>query len=149
MKKIKYRKFKATDKKIVSELIKELYKEVSEKNKISNENINKTFVEFLRYSKSGRILVLENKKQIIGYCLLVNYWSNEFGGNVLNVDEIYIKPQFRGKNIGTNFIKNLIENKFMKAVAFQLEVKPLNNKAIKLYKKIGFKLSRNSHLIYY
>ena len=146
---IKYREFKSTDKSIVSELIKELYKEVSGKSKISNENINKTFSEFLHNSKGGRILILEKEKQIIGYCLLVNYWSNEFGGNVVNIDEIYIKPKFRGKNTGTDFISNLIRNKFMKAVAFQLEVKPSSNKVIEIYKRIGFKHSKNSHLIYY
>ena len=143
----KYRKFKTTDKKVVAGLMKELFKETSNET-VSNKNISKTFSELLHYPEKGIILVLENKKQIVGYCLLINFWSNEFGGNILYIDEIYIKPLFCEKNIGTNFIKSLIKNKLMKAVTFQLEVKPSNRKVIKMYKKIGFKLSRNSHLIY-
>lgn len=146
---VEYRNLKSTDKKTVAELMKDLYKETSARTPISSKNINKTFSELLHNPKKGRILVLEKKKQIIGYCLLVNFWSNEYGGTVVIVDEIYIKPQFRSKNIGTNFIKSLIKNKFMKAVVFQLEVKPSNIKVIKVYKRIGFKFSKNTHLIYH
>ncbi len=143
----KYRKFKASDKRTISPLMKKLYKEMSNE-KISDKNINKTFAELSKSPEKGTILVLECEKQIIGYCLFINFWSNEFGGNMPSIDEFYIKPQFRNKGIGANFIKALIKNKFMKAMVFRLEVKPSNKGVIKLYKKIGFKISRNSHLIY-
>ncbi len=145
---IKYRSFKTTDKKEVAALIKKLYGETSKEGEISNKNINKTFCELLKHPERGKILILEKKSRIIGYCLLAHFWSNEYGGIVLIIDEIYIKPEFRGKNIGSDFIKSLIRNKFMKAVTFQLEVKPSNIKVIKVYKEIGFKSSTNSHLIY-
>ena len=147
---IKYRKFKTTDRETITELMKELYRETtSKRNGIPSENINKTFSELLRSAEKGIMVVLEKWKQIVGYCLLINYWSNEYGGNVLSIDEVYIKPQFRGERIGTNFIESLIKSKFMKATALKLEVKPSNSKVIKVYKKIGFKPSKNSHLIYH
>jgi ribosomal protein S18 acetylase RimI-like enzyme len=129
--------------------MKSLYRETSIKTPISDKNINKTFSKLLHNPEKGRILILEKEKQIVGYCLLVNFWSNEYGGTVVIIDEIYIKHEFRGKNIGTSLIKSLIKNKFMKAVVLQLEVKPSNIKVIKVYKKIGFKLSKNTHLIYH
>lgn len=143
----KYRKFKTTDKKIISQLMKKLYREMSNE-KIPDKNINKTFLKLLHCPEEGKILVLEYKKQIIGYCILVNFWSNEFGGNTPTIDELYIRPEFRNKNIGAGFIKDLIKNKFLDAIVFRLEVKPSNKRVIKLYKKIGFKISENSHLIY-
>jgi hypothetical protein len=41
----------------------------------------------------GRCVVLDEGGRIDGYALLVPYWSNELGGLVCCVDEMYVAPR--------------------------------------------------------
>lgn len=145
---IKYRQFKTSDSEIVAELIQNLYQEDPGGKPMSNKKIQNTFDTLLHHPDKGTIIVLENAGEIIGYAILINFWSNEFGGNILNVDELYIKKGLRGKGIGSGFIKYLIEDKFGRCVALQLEVTPGNKKARKLYESLGFKLHKNDTLTF-
>jgi GNAT superfamily N-acetyltransferase len=145
---ITYRQFISVDKKAVAELIKALYREDSEGKPISNEQINKTIKELLNHPEKGTILLIEKDGEIIGYSILVNFCSNEYGGNILDIDELFIKPEFCGKGIGTRFIKYLVKNKFSNSVAVRLEVMPSNKKALQLYERMGFISSENKHLTY-
>ena len=140
---IKYRKFKTSDRKIVAELIQNLYREDPDGKPMSPQKIQNTFDSLKDDSDRGTIIVFEHESAIIGYAILINFWSNEFGGNILNIDELYIKKKFRSQGIGTKFIKYLAENKFGDSVALQLEVTSGNAKARKLYESLGFKLHEN------
>ena len=82
----------------------------------------------------------------IGYAVLIPYWSNEYGGDVLHIDELYVKPDYRGRGIATRFIKQILGSKHG-AVAFQLEVTPTNTRAENYYRKLGFRKSKNLQLI--
>ena len=145
---ITYRKFKAADKKIIAELMKSLTIEDPEGKPSSPKKINRTFTRLLNHPDNGVIMVLADGAKIIGYGILINFWSNEHGGNILNINELYIKSDYRGKGIGTKFIQYLIHNKFNNCVAVQLETLPANKKAKQLYERIGFKLSSNYHFEY-
>jgi ribosomal protein S18 acetylase RimI-like enzyme len=72
-------------------------------------------------------------------------WSNEYGGNIINIDELYIEKKYRSKGIGTDFIKYLVSSNLNTSVAIQLEVLSTNNKARKFYEKIGFLKSQNDY----
>ena len=145
---ITYRQFKTSDKETVTELIQALAIEDPEGKPYTLEKIHRTFDELTNHQDKGTILVILDNEEIIGYSILINFWSNEYGGNILDIDELYIKPSHRGKGIGTKFIKYLIDNKFSNSVAVQLETMPSNDRALQLYERIGFKLSQSSHLIY-
>lgn len=145
---ISYRKFQESDKKIITVLIQSLYKEDPGYKEITIEKIDKTFNELLKYPEKGKIIVIQDCSNIIGYSILINFWSNEYGGNILDIDELYIKPDYRDKGIGANFIKYLIDSKFSNSGAIKLEASPSNNKAKKLYEHIGFKESQNNHFIF-
>jgi ribosomal protein S18 acetylase RimI-like enzyme len=145
-KSITYRLFQPKDKKILTELIKNLYKEDPNEKPASLRNIKKTFDTLAKHPDKGAILVIINNKKVIGYAIIINFWSNEFGGNIAHIDEFYIQKDFRSQGIGTNFIKNLIKKKFNKSVALQLEVTPGNKKARSLYEKLGFKKEKNAFL---
>jgi len=146
--KIRYRKIRPSDRKIVAKLVKDFYKELPGIRGIDDKKIKRTFLAFAANPNKGNILVIEKEKIIIGYALLANFWSNEWGGNVLFLDEIYIKPEFRGQGIGRDFINYLIKKKYNRATAIQLEVAPTNKRARALYKDIGFKPYQNEYLLY-
>lgn len=139
-----YRQFRETDTEVVTALIYQLHTEDPEGKPMSATKIAQT-LEFLpSHPDQGKIMVLEKEGEVIGYALLINFWSNEYGGNILTVDELYIKPEYRGQKTGTNFITYLAETNHGNSVAMQLETTPENLKAKQLYKRLGFKLHPNT-----
>ena len=143
-----FRQFTTTDYREITGLIQALYAEDPDGEPISVEKIKSTFKRFLSYPESGTILVFQLGEKIIGYALIVQYWSNEYGGNILVLDELYIKTEFRSLGIGTKFIGYLKENKPFNMVAMELEVAPYNIRANKLYTELGFELNANQKLIF-
>lgn len=144
---INYRQFDESDRKELSAMIQALYVEDPPGLTMSSEKIDRTITELTSHPDKGTIILLTNDSDIVGYSLLINFWSNEFGGNVLTIDELYIKQDYRSQGIGTNFIKHLIESKFAGAVGLQLEVTEKNEKARRLYEKFGFKKYKNDILM--
>jgi ribosomal protein S18 acetylase RimI-like enzyme len=140
---VKFRKFVSSDTKIIADMIRDLYREDPGTKLMSNQKIKRTFESLTKHPEKGRIIVFEYKDKIIGYSILINFWSNEFGGNIIVLDEIYIKKIFRARGIDTNFIKYLSKNKSGNSVAIQLEVTPGNKRGRKLYESLGFKLYKN------
>ena len=145
--KINYRPFKDSDKEIISGLIQDLYKEDNSIRPMTKEKIRKTFDVFRINPSKGKITVIEKDNLIAGYSILINFWSNEFGGNILFIDELYIKKEFRGQSIATDFVRYLSENRSEETVALQLQVTPENIKARRLYERLGFKLHKNDTLV--
>jgi len=86
----------------------------------------------------GRILLFMREGALAGYALLVPYWSNEFGGDVLLVDEILVEKAYRGQGIARAFFAFVAETLPFNAVAMALEVSPKNGRARALYEEMGF-----------
>ena len=140
---VEYRQFEDSDGKAITKLIQHLYQEDPGGKPMLPQKIQNTFDSLPKHPDCGKIMVLEAENEIIGYAILINFWSNEFGGNIVIIDELFIKKEFRSQGIGTNFIKYLAENKYGNSVALQLEVTPGNTNARKLYESLGFKLHKN------
>lgn len=104
-------------------------------------------IEFLvSHPAQGLIVVFSKHGAPCGYALLVPYWSNEFGGALLYIDELFVVPESRNRGIGRRFFEYLDEKRPYNAVALALEVTPGNRDALRLYKSLGFRLRRNSTL---
>jgi len=144
--KIKYRKYKNEDKKNVIKLIKRFYTEDPTPKGMSNEKIKKTLAFLPKHKERGIILVFDYNKEIIGYSVLINFWSNEYGGNIIYIDELFVKKEWRRKGIATEFITALIKKRINNAIAIQLEVTPNNKNARKLYERLGFIEHKNPQL---
>lgn len=77
---------------------------------------------------------------IIVGCILL---TNKDDGKLL--DEIYLDKEFRNKGIGTSIIKDIINNNDI----VYLWVYKENEKAISLYKKLGFNVIDETESRYY
>ena len=143
---IVYRHIDTLDEEIVSEMIQNLYKEDNSIKLMTAEKIRNTFDTIKLNPGIGSIIVIEKDGNIAGYSILINFWSNEYGGNILFIDELYVKKEFRKEGIGTNFIKHLKETKFGNSVALQLHITSKNIRARKLYESLGFKPHQNETL---
>ena len=99
----------------------------------------------------GRAIVLESEGVVVGYALLCAFWSNELGGEICVIDEIYVKPPYRGNGIATWLVHKLLEHAlpwFTDCVAVELEVTPSNDRARALYERLGFRAKKNAVLRY-
>ena len=89
----------------------------------------------------GRAVVLEEQGRVGGYALVISFWSNELGGNVDVIDELYVEPAQRGQGHASRLIEALAAGTppvAARAVALALEVSPGNVRARRLYERLGF-----------
>ncbi|MER3374902.1 MAG: GNAT family N-acetyltransferase [Allomuricauda sp.] len=141
--KISFRPCSPADFDIITDFIINLYNEDPGLIQMTKEKAFNTLDMLSQKSDLGTVLVVGDKEEIIGYCILINYWSNEYGGNILHIDELFIKEDYRSKGIGSQLIYQLAKSKFANAVGLQLEVTPGNPRAKRLYEKLGFKIRKN------
>ena len=83
--------------------------------------------------------LLEFQSQIVGYVVLTFGFSLEYGGLDAYVDELFVKPEFRGRGFASQTLEFLsLECKKLNVVALHLEVDNDNQSAKSLYAKMGF-----------
>jgi len=106
------------------------------------------FVRFINNHHYGECFKIVFEQQIAGYIILAKYFSFEFDGEILFLDELFVKPEFQGKSLGKKaleFVKNYsIENSFKIVL---LEIENHNEKAKKLYEHYGFQNHKRSLMI--
>lgn len=102
-------------------------------------NIEKTFNLLVKASDFTKAYVYEKNNKLAGYILLALTYSNEAGGTVVWLEEIYVKSEFRSQGIGSELIDFVIDKYKNKAARFRLEITESNIGAKKLYLSKGFK----------
>ena len=80
------------------------------------------------------------KRQVVGYALLVFYWSCEAGGQTVQLEELYLSERVRGCGLGSQFMEWLLREYEGSAKRFRLEVCPRNQRVKKLYEHYGFEI---------
>ena len=107
-----------------------------------------TTVEHLVANPSaGQIVLFHEREELVGYAILIPYWSNEFGGNLLFVDELFVAPAYRNRGIAHRFFARIGQERPFDAVALALEVSPGNGRANGLYESLGFAQREYANLI--
>jgi GNAT superfamily N-acetyltransferase len=101
----------------------------------------RTLAAFRAAPWRGRALVLYLDGRAEGYALLISYWSNELGGEVCGIDELYVAASARSRGWGTRLLRALAGGSdlgFSGTVALALGVAPNNVRARTLYERLGF-----------
>jgi len=140
-----FKLYHENDYKDLQQMIFSLYNEDPEGEPINEYKINQTIQEFQKNPYKINIYLFKNNNKNIGYAILVFFWSNEYGGNLLTIDELYILEKYRNKGVATEFM-SFIEN-IENIVALQIETTPSNRRSFEYYKRLGYKSNQNSHLI--
>jgi ribosomal protein S18 acetylase RimI-like enzyme len=113
------------------------------------DDVRKTLRALRAEPARGRVVVLDAGGAVLGYAILAAYWSNELGGEVCHLDEIYVAPEARGRGCASELVRALIGDGGpwgSVPAALQLEVTPANTRARSLYERLGFAPVRNANL---
>jgi GNAT superfamily N-acetyltransferase len=144
---INFRICTESDLEIVREYVISLYREDLPEREMTAEKFDLTFWEFTNKPDKGRIVVFDRDNLVVGYAIIVFYWSNEYGGDFIEVDELFVRQDDRGKRIATTFFDWLEKTWDKKIVALSLQTTPANDRALTFYQRLGFKNSLNLHSI--
>ncbi len=139
-----FRKYRPSDFEELSSMVLGLYsKDGSKVSTMSQAKVALTVEKLTGERSCGQLFIFEKMGETIGYAIVNGFWSNEFSGQILYVDELYVKPAYRRLGVGKQFFGFLETNPENDSVAFMLETTPDNEKAIHFYKKIGFDTHHN------
>lgn len=129
---------------LVESMMAALYAEDPAAHAVDPAGFRRTIETLVREPAAGRIVLFEECGVPVGYAILIPYWSNEFGGRLIVVDELFVIPERRGRGIGKAFFAHLRATRPMESVGIALEVTPGNARARKLYAALGFSPRKNS-----
>ena len=98
-----------------------------------------TFCELMKSNTYALAYIIEYNQKSVGYALLSKTYSNEAGGIVIWIEELFILSEYRGLGLG-KYALNCIGSLFNDVKRFRLEITPTNEKAKKLYQLEGFEI---------
>lgn len=133
----------------VAALIANLYEDDPAPTPVSRDMALSTLARLDAEPLRGRVVVYDEGAGPVAYAILCAFWSNELGGEVCIIDELYAKPEARDRGIGTRLIRGLVAGEmpwFRDAVAVELEVTPGNDRARALYQRLGFAPFKNTRM---
>ena len=133
---ISIRKIKKTDKQQYFSMSREFYSS-GVTNSVIDDGGREKFCKEIISGELVKAFILEFNDEIAGYAICALSASQEACGRVLWLDELFVKPEYRGEGIGTKFftyLENSDDYGFIR-----LEVEKNNDKAMKLYRSLGYR----------
>jgi GNAT superfamily N-acetyltransferase len=144
---MRWRTAAPADDKELHALIETLYLEDPSTVPMTSAKIDRTIAVLRREPARGTAIVLDVGGRVFGYALLCSFWSNELGGEVCIIDELYVSSEQRGQGAAGALVRGLVDGSlpwFADAVAIELEVTPDNLRARALYERLGFVAYKNA-----
>jgi ribosomal protein S18 acetylase RimI-like enzyme len=103
--------------------------------------------ELWRNPALGCVCLIYAGREVAGYAVLAFGFSLEFHGRDALIDELYIRPTYRGMGYGTGCIEWLEAFCVKEGIrAIHLEVDHDNERAQRLYNRIGYR-DHDRHLL--
>jgi len=107
------------------------------------DQMRRTLIKLREEPNRGRAVVCEVDGRAAGFALVISFWSNELGGDVCNIDELFVAPEYRGRGLATALFEQLSDRGQslwpVRPAALALEVTPQNERARTLYERMGFR----------
>lgn len=105
---------------------------------VPEKNRENTFNELMRSEDYAQCYILEYENKPVGFALLAKTFSQEVGGIVIWIEELYVLEEYRGRGLGKEFFSFVEEN--IPNSRLRLEIEPDNQRAKKLYESLGFRV---------
>lgn len=138
--------FTINDYDTVITLMNEFYQSDAVLHSVPTQYFENTFQAVINQSPLAAGYLIYDQQTVAGYGLLSFTHSNESGGLVVLLEEIYIRPKHQGKGLGKSFL-SFVEKTYPQATRFRLEVCKTNSQALKLYTRTGYQPLEYQQLI--
>lgn len=132
---------------VIYNLIKDLakYEKLLEDVMATEEILRENLFGEKRYAE---VIIAEFNEKPVGQALFFHNFSTFKGKPGIYLEDLYVKPEYRGKGIGKELLKKLIETaKERNCARVEWMVLDWNTSAIDFYKKLGAK-EMNGWLVY-
>ncbi len=127
-----------SDREIFLEYMEKFYDSPAVTEPINKKNFTTTFNFIVKGDPYVDGYMIEFDDEIVGYIILSVTYSNEVGGYVTWLEELYIDEQYQGKGYGEQTMKDIQDTLKDTTRAFRLEVSPENESVMNLYKRHGY-----------
>lgn len=135
---MRIRRFKETERETYLEMAEAFYRSPAVLHPVPHEYFERTFDEMMRSDAYVDGYLLESDAgEPMGYLLVSKTFSQECGGQAVWVEELSVLPAFRGQGAGSEALK-WVGTRYPQARRFRLEVEPENERAIELYRRLGY-----------
>ena len=132
------RVLEAKDRELYVELAAEFYATDAVCYSVPKLYMERTFEEMLRSDVYVEgFLLLNAQEEAVGYAIVSKMFSQEAGGMTAWIEEIYIRPPYRGQGLGKAFFA-YYEALHPEMTRLRVEVDRENTEAIRLYEELGF-----------
>lgn len=139
------RKLTVRDERIYFDLTYKFYHSDAVLQPVPEENIRATFKELMQSDEYTECFLDERDGAVTAFMLISKSFSQEAGGSVVWIEEIYVLEEYRGRGIGSEFFEFLEKN--VPAVRYRLEVEPENERAVALYERLGYRFLPYNQMI--
>ncbi len=109
--------------------------------------LRKTLTDALADTPYLEAFGFEEDGVLAGYGMVAMSYSTEAGGLCAWIEDIYIKPQYRGRGYGTSFLGFVQARYAGKVARIRLEAEPENERAMAVYQKAGFEILGYTQLV--
>jgi GNAT superfamily N-acetyltransferase len=122
-------------------LILKLIQEIADYEKLSHEVV--ATEEDLKESlfgekRSAEVVIGEFENEVVGYALFFHNFSTFLGRKGLYLEDLFVRPQYRGKGFGKSLLLHLVKiAKERKCGRMEWSVLDWNTPAIEFYKSLG------------
>ncbi len=133
------REIKKEDYQLYMDLSREFYDSDAVLHSIPASYREETWKEIMRSEEFVKGYILEKDGIEAGYGLTSYTFSQEAGGRVVWLEELYIRPEYRCHGLGKEFFRYVDEKVAPTVKRLRLEIEPDNLRAKKLYLAMGYK----------
>lgn len=130
------RRLTIEDRDLFMELSTEFFKSDAVSHGIPESYHERAFDHMMADDRYSHCYIAKKNGCPAGYALLSLTYSREAGGMAVWIEELYIRPEFRGHGLGSEFLDFILET-YSDARRFRLEMTH-DNPAEHLYKRKGF-----------
>lgn len=133
------RKAEKKDKELYLKMAHDFYHSPAVLHPIPDSHMERAFEEYMGENACSGIYILEYEGSPAGYGLTARTFSQEAGGYVYWLEELYILEEYRSKGLGKEFFTYMEKHRNQDTRRFRLEAERDNKRAMALYERLGYK----------
>jgi GNAT superfamily N-acetyltransferase len=105
----------------------------------------RVYEKILKVPDLGVILVAENEAAVCGFAYACYEWRSEYGGETLDLVEMYVEHSWRNRGVGRSLLEGLIEHARGRGIRrFTCQVHPGNAAIERALETCGFDPERRT-----